>query len=36
MIQSGGGSVGVQLVAYGGRDDGLFRGVIAESGASTA
>lgn len=32
---AGGGSVGAQLVAYGGRDDKLFRGVILQSGAST-
>jgi carboxylesterase type B len=32
---AGAGSVGAQLVAYGGRDDGLFRGAIAESGAPT-
>lgn len=30
---AGAGSVGAQLVAYGGRDDKLFRGAIAESGA---
>ncbi|PVH87433.1 triacylglycerol lipase [Cadophora sp. DSE1049] len=30
---AGAGSVGAQLVAYNGRDDGLFRGAIAESGA---
>jgi carboxylesterase type B len=29
---AGGFSVGSQLVAYGGRDDGLFRGAISESG----
>ncbi|KAH7348648.1 triacylglycerol lipase [Rhexocercosporidium sp. MPI-PUGE-AT-0058] len=29
---AGGNGVGAQLVAYGGRDDGLFRGAIAESG----
>lgn len=29
---SGGTSVGAQLLAYGGRDDGLFAGAIAESG----
>lgn len=28
---AGGGSVGYQAEAYGGRDDGLFRGIIAES-----
>jgi triacylglycerol lipase len=32
---AGGNSVGTQLVAYGGRDDKLFRGAIAESGAPT-
>ena len=32
---AGAGSVGAQLVAYGGRDDKLFRGAIAESGAPT-
>ena len=30
---AGAGSVGMQLVAYGGRDDKIFRGAIAESGA---
>lgn len=30
---AGGGSVGYQAQAYGGRDDGLFRGIIAESAA---
>lgn len=30
---AGAGSVGAQLLAYGGRDDKLFRGAIAESGA---
>ncbi|POM75165.1 Triacylglycerol Lipase [Phytophthora palmivora] len=30
---SGGWSVGYQLLAYGGRDDGLFRGAIMQSGA---
>ncbi|KAI5236686.1 lipase 2 [Aureobasidium subglaciale] len=30
---SGGTSVGAQLLAYNGRDDGLFHGAIAESGA---
>ncbi|KAH7412997.1 triacylglycerol lipase [Cadophora sp. MPI-SDFR-AT-0126] len=29
---AGASGVGMQLVAYGGRDDGLFRGAIAESG----
>lgn len=33
---AGGNSVGSHLIAYGGRDDGLFRGAIAESGAPTA
>ena len=28
----GGGSITVQMAAYGGRDDGLFRGAIIESG----
>ncbi|KAH8667110.1 carboxylesterase family protein [Xylariales sp. PMI_506] len=32
---AGGNSVGTHLVAYGGRDDGLFRGAISESGAPT-
>lgn len=32
---AGAGSVGAQLVAYGGRDDKLFRAAIAESGAPT-
>ncbi|KAK1718201.1 Alpha/Beta hydrolase protein [Colletotrichum lupini] len=31
--QSGAGSVGAQLLAYNGRDDGLFRGAISQSGA---
>ncbi|KAG7378033.1 hypothetical protein PHYPSEUDO_010618 [Phytophthora pseudosyringae] len=31
---AGAGSVGHQLVAFGGRDDGLFRGGIMQSGAS--
>lgn len=30
---AGGNSVGTQLIAYGGRDDGLFRGAISQSGA---
>ncbi len=30
---AGGGSVGYQAQAYGGRNDGLFRGIIAESAA---
>jgi triacylglycerol lipase len=30
---AGANSVGAQLVAYGGRDDKLFRGAIAQSGA---
>ncbi|KAH8591288.1 Alpha/Beta hydrolase protein [Bisporella sp. PMI_857] len=30
---AGGWSVGTQLIAYGGRDDGLFRGAISQSGA---
>lgn len=30
---SGAGSVGAHLLAYNGRDDGLFRGGIAESGS---
>ncbi|KJK68686.1 Carboxylesterase family protein [Aspergillus parasiticus SU-1] len=30
---AGGGNVGYHATAYGGRDDGLFRGIIAESGA---
>ena len=30
---AGAASVGMQLLAYGGRDDKLFRGAIAESGA---
>lgn len=30
---AGGWSVGYQLLAYGGRDDGLFRGAIMQSGA---
>lgn len=30
---AGGGNVGYQSTAYGGRDDGLFRAIIAESGA---
>ncbi|KAL5355750.1 Alpha/Beta hydrolase protein [Aspergillus floccosus] len=30
---AGGNSVGTQLIAYGGRDDGLFRAAISESGA---
>ncbi|EFX02028.1 carboxylesterase family protein [Grosmannia clavigera kw1407] len=29
---AGADSVGIQLIAYGGRDDGLFRGAIGESG----
>lgn len=33
--EAGAFSVGLQLIAYGGRDDGLFRGAIAQSGAST-
>ena len=32
---AGAGSVGAQLVAYNGRDDNIFRGAIAESGAPT-
>jgi triacylglycerol lipase len=32
---AGAGGVGVQLVAYGGRNDKLFRGAIGESGAPT-
>jgi triacylglycerol lipase len=28
---AGASGVGMQLIAYGGRDDGLFRGAIAES-----
>jgi carboxylesterase type B len=31
---AGGFSVGMQLVAYSGRDDGLFRGAISESGVA--
>ncbi|CZR67950.1 related to triacylglycerol lipase V precursor [Phialocephala subalpina] len=31
---AGAGSVGAQLIAYGGRDDGLFRAAIAQSGSS--
>ena len=30
---AGGGNIGYLATAYGGRDDGLFRGMIAESGA---
>ncbi|KAE8307788.1 Alpha/Beta hydrolase protein [Aspergillus transmontanensis] len=30
---AGGNSVGTQLIAYGGRDDGLFRAAISESGS---
>lgn len=30
---AGGGNVGYMATAYGGRDDGLFRGMIAQSGA---
>ncbi|EHA56295.1 lipase 2 [Pyricularia oryzae 70-15] len=30
---AGGNSVGTQLIAYGGRDDGLFRAAISQSGA---
>ncbi|KAH7013362.1 Alpha/Beta hydrolase protein [Ilyonectria destructans] len=30
---AGGGNVGYHATAFGGRDDGLFRGIIAESGA---
>lgn len=30
---AGGGNVGYQATAFGGRDDNLFRGIIAESGA---
>ncbi|KAF4981691.1 hypothetical protein FZEAL_2578 [Fusarium zealandicum] len=30
---AGGGNVAYQSTAYGGRDDGLFRGIIAQSGA---
>jgi carboxylesterase type B len=33
---AGAGSVGNQLIAYGGRDDGLFRGGIMESGAAAS
>jgi carboxylesterase type B len=33
---AGGASIGVHLVAYGGRDDGLFRAAIGESGGPTA
>jgi carboxylesterase type B len=33
---AGAASIGVHLVAYGGRDDGLFRAAIAESGGPTA
>lgn len=33
---AGAGSVGAQLVAYGGRDDGLFRAAITESGGPLA
>ncbi|KUI64628.1 Lipase 2 [Cytospora mali] len=33
---AGASSVGTQLVAYGGRDDKLFRGAISESGACSA
>lgn len=33
---AGGASVGVQLAAYGGRDDGLFRGAIMESGGTVS
>ncbi|KAF3393217.1 Lipase 1 [Talaromyces pinophilus] len=33
---AGGASVGTHLIAYGGRDDGLFRAGIAESGGPTA
>lgn len=32
---AGANSVGTHLIAYGGRDDGLFRAAIAESGAPT-
>lgn len=31
---AGGFSVGAQLIAYGGRDDGLFRGAISQSGVA--
>ena len=30
---AGAGSVGIHAIAYGGRDDGLFRGIIGESGS---
>ncbi|EFX01808.1 carboxylesterase family protein [Grosmannia clavigera kw1407] len=33
---AGGNSIGNQLVAYGGRDDGLFRAAISQSGAPTS
>lgn len=33
---AGGNSIGTQLVAYGGRDDGLFRAAISQSGAPTS
>ncbi|KAM0165000.1 hypothetical protein ACHAPG_000249 [Botrytis cinerea] len=33
---AGAAGVGVQLVAYGGRDDGLFRGAITQSGSPVA
>lgn len=33
---AGAGSVGTQLVAYGGRDDNLFRAAISESGACSS
>ncbi|CAL3963067.1 unnamed protein product, partial [Diplocarpon coronariae] len=29
----GAGSVGAQILAYNGRDDGLFRGAISQSGS---
>ncbi|KAJ5714558.1 carboxylesterase family protein [Penicillium malachiteum] len=33
--EAGAYSVGLQLLAYGGRDDGLFRGAVAQSGSPT-
>ncbi|KAK1461792.1 lipase 2 [Colletotrichum cuscutae] len=33
ILPKGAGSVGAQLLAYNGRDDGLFRGAISQSGA---
>lgn len=31
---AGAGSVGIHAIAYGGRDDGLFRGIIGQSGSA--